>query len=349
MLSSQATFAGSIASLPFSDAISAVLTRRHLDVESMSAAVGALVEGRWSQVQASGFLAALAGKGETIGELVGAAQALRTRSLRAAHELPLVLDVCGTGGDGAGTINVSTCAAFVVAACGVPVAKHGNRAASSRCGSADVLEFLGVPLDLSPEAAGRALARDGFAFLFAQYYHPAMKTVAALRRELGVRTIFNIVGPLANPAGVTRQIVGVARPEHVELVGNALRALGTQAAAVFHSNSGLDEIAGEGPTSVYRFDGTDTLRYNIDPAEYGIFAPLDTLAGGDVATNAAVLLAILDGERSPRADVVTLNAALALQVAGRAETLREGVALARQTLANGAARGVLECAMTAKG
>jgi anthranilate phosphoribosyltransferase len=335
------------APLPFSDALGAVIARRHLDARAMSGVVGALIDGCWTQVQGGGFLAALAGKGETIGELVGAALALRERAQRVVHDLPLVLDVCGTGGDRAGTINVSTGAAFVAAACGVPVAKHGNRAASSRCGSADVLEFLGIPLDLPPEAAARALARDRFAFLFAQHYHPAMKTVASLRRELGVRTIFNIVGPLANPAGATRQIVGVAKPEHVELVADALRALGTQAAAVFHSHSGLDEIAGEGPTSVYRFDRTGTWRYEVDPAKYGISAARETLAGGDVADNAAALVAILDGERSPRADVVALNAAMALQVAERAESLREGLALARNALQSGAARAVLELARAA--
>jgi anthranilate phosphoribosyltransferase len=328
--------------LAFSEAIAAVVDRRHLDAAAMSEVVGALVDGSWNAVQGSGFLAALAGKGETIGELVGAAQALRDRCLRAAHRLPLVFDVCGTGGDRAGTINVSTCVAFTVAACGVPVAKHGNRAASSRCGSADVLEFLNVPLDLPPEQAVRRLERDGFAFLFAQRYHPAMKTVAGLRRELGVRTIFNIVGPLANPAAANRQIVGVARPEHVELVGHALRALGTEAAAVFHSSSGLDEIAGEGETAVYQFSGDEIVRYQIDPAHYGIHAPRETLAGGDVATNAAAVLAILEGERSPRADVVALNGALALHVAGRAASLDEGLALAREALASGAARRVLE-------
>jgi anthranilate phosphoribosyltransferase len=348
MFPSQVDFGAPIATPQFSDVIGDVLAHRHLDATAMSAVVGALVDGYWTQAQGGGFLAALASKGETMTELVGAARALRERSLQAPHELSLVLDVCGTGGDLAGTINVSTCAAFVVAACGVPVAKHGNRAVSSRCGSADVLEYLGVPLDLSPEVAGRALARDGFVFLFAQRYHPAMKALASLRRELGVRTIFNIVGPLANPAGATRQIVGVARPEHVEIVGNALRVLGTEAAAVVHARNGLDEIAGEGPTSVYRIERGNVLRYDIDPADYGISAPRPSLAGGDVATNAAALLAVLDGERSPRAEVVALNAALALQVAGRAQSLHEGLALAREALQSGAARDVFARARTAK-
>jgi anthranilate phosphoribosyltransferase len=345
---SQSAFSPTTELPPFSDVMSGVLARRHLDAGVMSTVVGALVDGCWTQAQGGGFLAALAGKGEVICELVGAALALRERSLLVPHNLPLVLDVCGTGGDRAGTINVSTCAGFVVAACGVPVAKHGNRAASSRCGSADVLEFLGIPLNRSPEEAGKSLEADRFAFLFAQHYHPAMKTVAPLRRELGVRTIFNIVGPLANPARATRQLVGVARPEHVELVGSALRALGTEAAAVVHSSSGLDEIAGDGSTSVYRFNQTETLRYDIEPADYGIAAPRAALAGADVATNAAALVAILDGERSPRAEVVALNAALALQVAERVDSLREGLALARQALRSGAARDIFERARRPK-
>ncbi|MBV8373144.1 MAG: anthranilate phosphoribosyltransferase [Candidatus Eremiobacteraeota bacterium] len=326
----------------FSDVMTGVLARRHLDSDSMSSAVGALVDGRWTPAQGGGFLAALAGKGEAICELVGAARALRERCLAVPHRLPLVLDVCGTGGDRAGTFNVSTCVAFVVAACGVAVAKHGNRAASSRCGSADVLEFAGVSLNASPEQAAKSLETNGFAFLFAQRYHPALKTIAPIRRELGVRTIFNIVGPLANPAGATRQLIGVARPEQVELVGTALRVLGTEAAAVVHSHSGLDEIAGDGPTTVFRFTPTQTLRYEIEPANYGVHAPHSSLRGGDAAANAAALLAILGGERSPRADVVALNAALALQVADRVETLREGLELARSVLQSGAARDAFE-------
>jgi anthranilate phosphoribosyltransferase len=331
----------------FPDVLNGVLGRRHLDADAMSTVVGALIDGSWTQAQGGGFLAALAGKGEAIGELVGAALALRQRALVVPHNLRLVLDVCGTGGDKAGTINISTCAGFVVAACGVPTAKHGNRAASSRCGSADVLEFLGVPIHRSPPAAGESLESDGFTFLFAQDYHPAMRTVASLRRELAIPTIFNLVGPLANPARATRQIVGVARAEHLELVGSALRMLGAEAAAVVHSSSGLDEIAGDGSTAVYRFNGAQTLRYEIDPSDYGIAASQADLAGADVAGNAAALVAILAGERSPRADVVALNAALALQVAGNADSLADGLSLARQALRSGAALEVFERARRA--
>jgi anthranilate phosphoribosyltransferase len=326
----------------FSDVMSGVLAGRHLDSVAMFDAVGALIDGRWTPAQGGGFLAALAGKGEATCELVGAARALRRRARAVAHGLPVVIDVCGTGGDRSGTINVSTCAAFVVAACGVPVAKHGNRAASSRCGSADVLEFLDVPIDATPEQACASLRRDNFAFLFAQSYHPAMKSVANLRRELGVRTIFNVVGPLANPASANRQVIGVARAEHVDIVGEAMRVLGTEAAAVVHSHSGLDEVAGDGPTYVFRFYDGEVSRYEIDPVEFGVRAANATLAGGDAAANAGALVAILEGECSPRADVVALNAGLALEVAGRVENLRDGFELARSALRSGAARNVLE-------
>jgi anthranilate phosphoribosyltransferase len=331
-----------LVSVYFADVMNGVLAGRHLDATAMSDAVDALIDGTWTAAQGGGFLAALAGKGEATCELVGAARALRRRSRVVEHRLPLVVDVCGTGGDRSGTINVSTCAAFVVAACGVPVAKHGNRAASSKCGSADVLQTLQVPIDASPEQAGSALERDNFAFLFAQSYHPAMKSVANLRRELGVRTVFNVIGPLANPARANRQVVGVARAEHVEIVGEALRTLGSEAGAVVHAHSGLDEVAGDGPTRVFRFHQDAVSQYEIDPADFGVEAATSTLAGGNAETNAEALLAILDGERSPRADVVALNAALALEVAQRVENLHDGFELAKSVLQSGAARDVLE-------
>jgi len=332
--------------LAYTETLNTVLAREHLDAHTMSSAVGSLIEGHWTPGQAGGFLTALAGKGETFTELVGAARALRERCIPVPHDLPLVIDVCGTGGDRAGTFNISTCAAFVVAACGVPVAKHGNRAASSRCGSADVLEALGVPIDASPEAAARALQTNHFAFLFAPLYHPAMKAVAPLRKELGVRTIFNITGPLVNPARASRQIIGVARDEHVEPVARALQSLGIEEGAVFHARCGLDEISGEAPTTIYRFGKSGVRRYEIDPLQFGIAAPRSALAGGDAAANAAAMLAILQGERSPRSDVVALNAALALEVAGRAASLADGLALARAALKNGSAYAVFERART---
>ncbi|MBC5809996.1 MAG: anthranilate phosphoribosyltransferase [Candidatus Eremiobacteraeota bacterium] len=310
----------------------------------MAFAIGAIMDAEWTRAQAGAFLAALAVKGETVPEIVGAAEAMRERSLHVEHALPLVVDTCGTGGDGAHTINISTAVGFVVAGAGVPVAKHGNRAASSRCGSADVLEASGVPIGGSPDDARLRLERDGFAFLFAQAYHPAMKEVAPVRRELGVRTVFNLLGPLSNPARATHQVVGVADDRYVAMLGEALALLGGRAGAVVHAASGIDEISGDAPAHVYRFSPSGVVRFDIDPAAFGIAASADAIRGGEPQQNAAALLAILEGERSPRTDVVALNAALALLVADRAESLGEGLALARASLQSGAALAVFEAA-----
>jgi len=320
----------------------ALIARRDLDAEQMAYAIGAMMDATWSAVQAGAFLAALAVKGETAAEVVGAAEAMRARSLHVEHDLATVVDTCGTGGDGANTINVSTAAGFVLAGCGLPVAKHGNRAASSRCGSADVLEACGIEISVSPEQARAQLERDRFTFLFAPSYHPAAKEVAPVRRELGVRTIFNILGPLANPARATEQVVGVASPDHLELVGQALAQLGSRAGAVVHAQSGIDEVAGDAPTLVHQFGPDGTRRWTLDPASVGISAPLDALRGGDPSENAAALRAILEGERSPRAEVVALNAALVLVVARRAADLGEGLDLARTSLRGGGALDVFD-------
>jgi anthranilate phosphoribosyltransferase len=319
------------------------LLRRLIRGESLSAdeagsAIGAIMDGAWTPAQAGALLAAIAAKGESAEEIVGAARAMRERSLHVEHELPCVVDVCGTGGDGARTINISTCVAFIVAGCGVPVAKHGNRAASSLSGGADVLEALGVAIDLPPVAARRALERGGVAFLFAPRYHPAMRAVAPIRRELGIRTLFNVLGPLTNPARATHQVIGVARDAHLELVGEALCALGGAAGAVVHATNGIDEIAGDAPTRIFQFAGDEVRRFTLDPADYGVHASLAAIRGGDARENGTALLAILDGERSPRADVVSLNAALALVVAGRAGEMREGLELARSAVARGDAK-----------
>ena len=275
-----------------------VLAGEDLRADEMAATIGAIMDETLSTVRAAALLAALAAKGETVDEVVGAARAMRERSVRVEHGLPMVLDIVGTGGDGAGTINISTAAAFVVAGCGVPVAKHGNRAASSACGSADVLEALGVSIDRSPEASARALRHDGIAFLFAQRHHPAMRAVGPVRRELGVRTIFNVLGPLTNPAG-----------------------------AVVHSSDGLDEISGAAPSFVLQFGRDGAHGWTLDPAQFGIHASLEQIHGGDAQANARALQAILDGEASPRADVVALNAALALVVAGEAVDCEDGLAI----------------------
>jgi anthranilate phosphoribosyltransferase len=319
-----------------------VLAGHDLDADLMAFSVGAMMDASWTPVQAGAFLAALATKGETATEVFGAAEAMRARSLHVEHDVPLVVDTCGTGGDGAHTINVSTAAGFVLAGCGLHVAKHGNRAASSLCGSADVLEACGIAIDTPPEIARVQLERDRFAFLFAPLYHPAAKEVGPVRRELGVRTIFNILGPLANPARATHQVIGVASERHLELVGGALQSLGARAGAVVHAQSGIDEISGDGVTHVYQFSGGVARRWTLDPASVGVSAPAGALSGGSPSYNAAALRAILEGERTPRADVVALNAALVLVVAERAADLREGLELARASLSGGAALDVFD-------
>lgn len=319
-----------------------VIGRQHIDAEAMAFAIGSIMDGTWTNAQAGAFLGALATKGETAKELTGAASAMRERSLHVEHELPVVVDTCGTGGDGAGTINVSTCAGFVLAGCGLHVAKHGNRAASSKCGSADVLEAVGVPIDAGPDVARADLEQKRFAFLFAQRYHPAMRVVAPIRRELAVRTVFNLLGPLTNPARATHQVIGVANLGHLELVGEALQGLGAREGAVIHATSGIDEIAGDVPTHVFEFSNGSGRRYLIEPSEFGISATRETLAGGEVATNAAALRSILTGEDSARARIVALNAALVLLVANQAASLQDAFESACRALSSGAAYAVFE-------
>lgn len=328
-------------SIDFPKTLRQVLDGGDLAEDQTYELIGSFMDGGLSAVQAAGLLTALAAKGERVGELVGAARAMRDRSLHVEHSLPLVLDVCGTGGDGADTINISTMAGFVVAAAGVPVAKHGNRAASSACGSADVLEAAGIQIDVPPERAARQLCDSNFTFMFAPRYHPAMRQVAPVRRELGVRTMFNILGPLTNPARATHQIVGVAREAHLELVGEVLRALGGQGAVV-HAASGIDEISGEGPTVVYEFSRERVGRYSLDPSAHGISVPLAALRGGSAEVCKDAFESILQGERSPRSDVVALNAALALQISGTVESFGEGLELARELLHSGKAYQVVE-------
>ena len=319
-----------------------VLAGQSMTADDAAEAIGAIMDETISPVRTAALFAALAAKGETAAEVVGAARAMRERSIRVEHGLPLVLDIVGTGGDGAHTINISTAAALVVAGCGVPVGKHGNRAASSRCGSADVLEALGVELERDPDTSARMLRERCITFLFAQRHHPAMRVVGPIRRELGVRTIFNVLGPLTNPAGANRQVVGVADERHLVLVAEALLALGGEAAAVVHAASGLDEIAGDGPTHVVQFDAAGMRRWTLHPEDYGVHASLEAIRGGDAAFNASVLLAIIEGERSPRADLVVLNAALALVVAGSADDIAEGMATARSAIERGSAREALD-------
>ncbi len=313
-----------------------LIAGEHLTQSESAELIGAIMDGSFTTIQGAGLLVALAAKGEDVDEIVGAARAMRERSEHVDHGLETVVDVVGTGGDGANTINISTMAALVVAAAGVPVAKHGNRAASSACGSADVLEATGLPLDLAPDRAARMLRGTNFTFMFAPRYHPAMKNVAPIRRELGVRTVFNVLGPLTNPASATVQVVGVARAQLLDIMGNVLRGLGVERGAIVHGENGIDEVAGDARTLVYSFDETGGRSWTIDPSDFGINTSLETMTGGSVDACRDAFLSILGGERSPRADVVALNAALVFHTLQIDKTLHQALKRAREVLASGA-------------
>ncbi len=313
-----------------------------LTCSQMRGAIEAIVDGEASPAQVGALLAALAAKGEAPEELAGAAAALRGRAVPVVTTCKPLLDVCGTGGDASGSFNISTAAAFVAAGAGAIVAKHGNRAMTSRCGSADVLQALGIRIDLPAEFAASALDEIGLAFLFAQAHHPAMRAVAPARREVGFRSIFNLAGPLANPAGAQRQLVGVADARHLRTVATALRQLGAERAAVVHGGDGLDEVSLT-TTSVVEWTGDSILEYDIESASFGIAPALPSaLLGGDPDENAHIIAAILDGTPGPRRDVVVLNAGLALVMAGIAVDLTDGIARSRASIDSGAALDKLD-------
>ena len=305
-------------------------------------AMRGIMGGEATPAQIAGFLVALRVKGETVEEIAGFAEAMRSVANRMELPAQALVDTCGTGGDGAGTFNISTAAALVAAASGVPVAKHGNRSVSSACGSADVLEALGVTLVSSPAALARSLQSAGLAFLFAPVQHPAMKHAIGPRRELALRTVFNLLGPLTNPAGARRQVLGVYSEDLVQPMAEVLGRLGARRALVVHGAGGIDEISVLGPTRVAEWDGSCVRTYEIDPQELGIpLAELVDLAGGSPHENAATITAILDGEEGPRRDIVVLNAAAAIVVGGRAPALATAIPIARQAIDSGAARQTL--------
>jgi anthranilate phosphoribosyltransferase len=298
------------------------------------------VNGHSTPSQIGAALMGMAARGETVDELTAAVRVMRRHALPIAGGADAI-DCCGTGGDGHGTLNISTAVAFVVAACGVPVAKHGNRAASSRSGAADVLGALGIPL-ASPELAEQMLKKHGLTFMFAPNHHPAMKTVAAIRKELGFRTLFNLAGPLSNPAGVVRQLVGVYDTRWLIPVAEALRNLGSVSAWVVHGSDGLDELTITGPTEVAVLAGGKIERWTITPEDARLKrCTLDDLRGGDAADNAAALNRLLAGETGAYRNIVLMNAAAALIVAGKAPNLKSGVALAGAAIDDGRARNLL--------
>lgn len=326
-----------------SEAIAIASRREEVPSELLEAAFGQMMDGQVSSVQIAALLIALRTKGETVNEIVSAARAMRTRAERAIAPSPNTVDTCGTGGDGAETFNISTTAAFVVAGAGVAVAKHGNRAASSRSGSIDVLEALGVNIELSVAESLAVLERIGIAPFFARRAHPAMRFVAPVRAELGVRTIMNCLGPLLNPLGVKYQVVGVYAASLVEPIARALLQLGAERALVVHGDDGLDEITTTGMTEAAHLDRGRIRKLTIDPSQLGISRALGSaLRGGDAKENAAILRGVLSGEGGARRDIVLLNAAAVIWVAGVAADLEEGLDRAAESIDSGAALAKLE-------
>jgi anthranilate phosphoribosyltransferase len=326
-----------------SDLVHKVMRREDLSADEALSAMDDIVEGRARQAQVAAFLTALAMKGERPAEIVGFARGMRDRAVRLPAAPPDCVDLCGTGGDHSGTFNISSVAAVVVAACGVPVAKHGNRSVSSLCGSADVFEALGVDIAAPPAVVGSCLDEAGIAFLFAPTFHPSMRRVAEIRRELGMRTAFNLLGPLTNPVAPRRQLVGVPKPEFTELLARALALLGSERAWVVHGADGLDEISTTGYTKVSECRGGKVNTFYLHPADVGLpKASRTALAGGDATANAQILLDVLAGTRGPARDIVVLNAGAVLFLSGRADGLRAGLALAAEAIDAGAARATLD-------
>jgi anthranilate phosphoribosyltransferase len=325
-----------------SETIERLLAGDALSAGDTEAAVGLVMRGEADPAQIAGLLVALRAKGETVDELVGAARAMRAHVVVVQPSRDDLVDTAGTGGDGSGTFNISTTAALVAAACGCAVAKHGNRAASSRSGSADMLEALGVPIALTPEQAAEMIDRFGFGYLHAPAHHPAMRHAGPVRRSLGVRTVFNLLGPLTNPAGARRQVIGVYAPQWVEPMAHALAQLGCEHGMVVHGQPGIDELSPCGATTVATVRGGAVTISELDARELGVeLCALSDLAGGDPGRNAEITLAVLGGEQGPAADATALNAAATLVVAGRAADLGEGLEAAREALRSGAAMATL--------
>ncbi len=326
--------------MPFVSLLHLVASRQNLSEDQAHAAMLAILAGEATTAQIAAFLVALNMKGECAAELVGFARAMRAKATRIELDLgaePLI-DTCGTGGDAGGTFNVSTAAAFVVAGAGVRVAKHGNRSLSSQCGSADVLEELGVNISMSPQVAARAIAEAGIAFLFAPAIHPAMKHAQPARAELKMRTAFNLLGPLTNPAGALYQLVGAPSHEAANLMAEALSMLGVERAWIVHGSDGLDEITLSGPTTVWDVRPGHIANFLVQPSDFGIEAAgLESVRGGDRVRNARIVRAILGGEKGPTRDIVVVNAAAALLVAGKAGNIIDAVAEARKAIDSGEA------------
>ncbi|MCL2087305.1 MAG: anthranilate phosphoribosyltransferase [Oscillospiraceae bacterium] len=320
------------------EAIIALSKKQDLSYETAEAVMNEIMTGEATAVQMSAYLTALSLKGETIDEITASASGMRKHCIRLLHDIN-ALEIVGTGGDGAHTFNISTTAAIITAAAGVPVAKHGNRSASSKCGAADVLEALGVNISLPPEKSAELLKKIGICFLFAQNYHIAMKYVAPVRRELGIRTVFNILGPLTNPAGANMELMGVYDKELVEPLAKVLMNLGVKNAMVVHGNDGLDEISMSAPTTLCEVKNGWLRTYEITPEEFGFKRSAKSdLSGGTPEENAAILLAVLDGEKGAKRDAAVINSAAALYISGKYDSLNAAVKVAADTIDSGKAK-----------
>ena len=326
----------------FKALIAKVATGASLTREEAASAFDRMMSGEATPSQMGGLLMALRVRGETVDEITGAVSTMRAKML-GVKAPPGAIDVVGTGGDASGSYNISTCTAFIVAGCGVPVAKHGNRALSSKSGAADVLQALGVKIDLNPDEVARCIDEAGIGFMFAPAHHPAMKNVGPTRVELGTRTIFNLLGPLSNPAGVKRQMIGTFSKHWVEPMAHVLKNLGAESIWVVHGSDGLDEITISGPSAVAALENGKVRAFEVTPEEAGLKrARPETLKGGDAETNAKALLDVLKGKPGPFRDVAILNAAAALIVAGKAKDLKSGAAMAGHSIDSGEAEGRLD-------
>jgi anthranilate phosphoribosyltransferase len=323
-------------------AIRTVVEGGELTADDAAAAMDQIMSGAVTPAQVGALVTALRMRGETVDEIAGFAAAMRRHALRVAVDLDdsPVVDTCGTGGDASGTFNISTTAAFVIAGVGVRVAKHGNRSITSKCGSADLLEGLGVAIELTPDQVARCVDEAGIGFMYAPAFHPAMRFVGPTRREIGIRTVFNVLGPLTNPAGARHQLIGVGHPDIAEKLANALARLGSEHAVLVHAEEGLDELGLSGPSRVTEYDArADSVRtYLIAPSEFGLAeAPRGALAGGDLAKNVSITTAILSGDDGPRRDAVLLNAGAGIYAANVADSIAEGIAMAREAIDSGRA------------
>ena len=324
------------------EAIDAVVGGRSLTVEEAAQAMEEIMTGEATPAQFGAFVTALRLKGETVDEITGMAQVMREKSLHVNVEGSLV-DTCGTGGDASGTFNISTTAAFVVAGAGVKVAKHGNRAMSGACGSADVLESIGGKIDLGPEGVQRCLEETGFGFMFAQTFHPAMRFAAGPRREIGIRTVFNILGPLTNPAGAKSQVIGVADPSMAGKMAEVLGKLGSTHALVVHGGDGLDEISLSGPTQVWEMQNGTVSEHSISSGDVGLSSsPTSAIQAGGVDVSAKILRDVLSGKPGPARDIVLFNAAAALLAADKVTSLKDGVGVAAEAIDSGKAQASME-------